>query len=375
MRRVVGIGAAVALVLALSFAVARAVGLPVAAGTSDLGSQLMLRLFGETSDSSASFAAARGDRASESPLRDLALQIGPNDGVASFMPGLASVFQPEQLTLRDFFAAGAFFGAPDGPPAEHGVAHFSALSAQREDLVALVPSNALFTAAYQPVAPAPTVSPEPGALAFAAPANSVGVADSLPAETRSTVFVPRAMQVGPVHFEGHVEGAATQTPALSLRDDSYGAGANFNVRAGRRNINLDLTSEYEQVARNDVNNFSASTLGSASWQLPGGGPLVVPNYADLNRLSVGAGLAVPVIRGLTLHLNYNAQHLYGGYGLPGLMNLDTVNNSYGGQLTFNIPSTSGSLSISAYQDRFGDSLLPINGTTQMREDVNFTVKF
>ncbi len=36
---------------------------------------------------------------------------------------------------------------------------------------------------------------------------------------------------------------------------------------------------------------------------------------------------------------------------------------------------SSSLSIGAYQDRFQDSILPISGQTQTREDVNFTVKF
>jgi hypothetical protein len=57
------------------------------------------------------------------------------------------------------------------------------------------------------------------------------------------------------------------------------------------------------------------------------------------------------------------------------MNLDTINNSYGGQLTFDLPHTANTLSVSAYQNRYQDSVLPINGYTQIREDVNFTVKF
>jgi hypothetical protein len=52
-----------------------------------------------------------------------------------------------------------------------------------------------------------------------------------------------------------------------------------------------------------------------------------------------------------------------------------VNNSYGGKLTFDIPDASKTLSISAYQERFSDSVLPISGSTQTHEDVNFTVKF
>ena len=181
-----------------------------------------------------------------------------------------------------------------------------------------------------------------------------------------------------MQFEGHAEGLSAQTPQLALPYTSYGAGANFDVRAGKRSLNLNLSSGYEHETRNDANAFSVTPVDSAtSWQLPGSGtPLVVPNYADLNRLSLGAGVSVPVMRGLTLNFNYDTQRLYGGYGLPGLMNLDAVNNSYGGKLTFNIPQISNSaLSIGAYQDRFQDSILPNNGYTQTREDVNFTVKF
>jgi hypothetical protein len=89
---------------------------------------------------------------------------------------------------------------------------------------------------------------------------------------------------------------------------------------------------------------------------------------------LGAGLAVPVFHGLTLKLNYDAQRLYGGYTLPGLVNLDAAN--YAGGLTYDIPYSSSSLSISAYQSRLGDSLLPpANGYTQNGGDLNFTVKF
>jgi hypothetical protein len=179
-----------------------------------------------------------------------------------------------------------------------------------------------------------------------------------------------------MQFEGHAEGASTEAPQASLHDNTYNAGASFDVRTGQRNLNVNLTSSYEHVARND-SAFSSSTLDSTSaWQLPGAAaPFVIPNYADLNRFSVGAGVAVPVLRGLTLNLNYDAEHFYGGYGLPGLMNLDAVNNSYGGKLTFDIPHTANTLSVSAYQNRYQDSVLPINGYTGTREDVNFTVKF
>jgi hypothetical protein len=374
--RRVGVVANAALAVALCCGVARA-GFAPSAPRIDLGSELMLRLFGETSDSTAAFAAAQGDRSGESPLHELAFQIASarerpsfttaSDAAVTWLTGTSPA--PPSLDLS---AAAAL----DAGLARSGV-HFVPPSQSRDDVVTLMPSSALLTATYQPVAPAPNISPEPGALAFGgSPRSSLQPLEPAPSP-RVPSFVPVAAQVAGVKFEGRLEGGSTETPQLSLRDNAYGAGANFDVRAGRRDLSLNLNTQYERVSRNDLNAFSTSSLNSASsWQLPGAdAPLAVPNYADLNRFSVGAGLAVPLVRGVTLHLNYDTQRLFGGYGLPGLVNLDAVNNSYGGRLTFNSPDSSKMLSISAYQERFSDSFLPINGTSQMREDVNFTVKF
>jgi len=358
-RRVVHNVTAAALVLASSYAIASAsISLP-AGGSPDLGSALMLRLFGETSDSNASFAASQGDRTSESPLRDLALGVKHEPGSA-LGAGVASALRQDRLTLDDLGRV-----APRFSP-----------SASFDAAGAFVSPPTLFTASYQPVAPEPSISPAPGTLAFGAPAAAPsGAVAPSPADTG--LVHPATTQIGAVHFEGHDEGASqAAAPHLSLSDTSYDAGANFDVRAGKRSLNVNLSSEYEQLAHGDSEGFSSLPLSSAgSWQIPGGMPLAVPNNSDLNRFSLAAGVAVPVVRGLTLNLNYDAQRLYGGYGLPGLMNLDTINNSYGGKLTFNLPDRASSLSISAYQDRFQDSLLQINGSTQTREDVNFTVKF
>lgn len=363
MRRFVGVAAGTALVLALGLGIARASDLP-ALDRPDMGSQLMLTLFGETSDFRASFAAAHGDRTSESPLRELALAIPTVPGKHP-MGGEPAGFADDRVALRDLAAqdADAFPGAPaiDGGPSS---VHFSIPSPSMDDAATLVPPSTHYTAAYQPVAPLPAISPEPGTLAFAPP--QIGAFD----------LTPSSGALGSIRFQGQSESNAA-SPQLGLHDAAYGAGANFDVRAGKRNVSVNLSSEYEHVGRNQSDTFSVAPLDTASsWQLPGAGaPLLVPNYADMNRLSLGAGVSVPVVRDLTLNLNYDAQHLYGGYGLPGVSNLDTVNNTYGGNLTFTIPRISSSLSIGAYQDRFLDGAQPINGQTQTREDVNFTVKF
>ncbi len=361
MRRVVGIVAAAALASALSFSVASAADLSTATGSLDIGSALMLSLFGETSDASASFAAAQGDRTSESPFRDLALAIRSSQPVPDFATA-AAAFSQDRIALTDLYST-------------RNSVRFTPSTTPRDDVVALMPSSALFTAAYQPVDPTPSISPGPGTLAFA-PAAPSAPSDSLALdEHAATMLAPAKPQIGPVRFESHSDtSASVTTPKLDLANSTYGAGANFDVRAGKRNVSVNLSSEYDTI--NAGGGFSALSLGSSSWQLPGGAPIVLPNDAGLNRLSFGAGVAVPVMHGLTLNLNYAAQRLYNGYGAPGLVNLDAVNNSVGGGLTFHIPDSSSSLSISAYQDRYGDSLLPIaNGSTQTREDVNFTVKF
>ena len=90
MRRIVGVLASAVLALALSYASATAAGLSFGRPSGDLGSQLMLSLFGETSDSSAAFSAQNGDRASESPLRDMAFRLPAADSSAPFSAGLAT---------------------------------------------------------------------------------------------------------------------------------------------------------------------------------------------------------------------------------------------------------------------------------------------
>ncbi|MBV8197015.1 MAG: hypothetical protein JO263_02680 [Candidatus Eremiobacteraeota bacterium] len=332
----------------------------------DLGSQLMLQLFGETGDARASLEAAFGSAISESPLRAVALQVrsggdaGPEADFVAFID-VAGPPAPGDGGLTNLARAAdaAAFSAP---------VRFSL------PLTTIAPS-ALLTATYQPVAPAPAISPAPGTLAFGEVTQGLATLHTVAASPSFVTTPP--LQVGNVRFQGNVTGSSTESQQLSLDDTKYGAAANFDVRAGSRDLALNLGTRYEHVSRNDSTGFAASTLDPTTWQLPdANAPMVVPNYANLSRLSVGAGLAVPLVHGLTLNLNYDTGHLFGGYGLPGLMNLDAVNNSYGGRLTFDIPgSSSKSLSISAYQDRFTGTGVPLGGSTQLREDVNFTVKF
>lgn len=351
MRRFVTVVASAALLMAPFFAVAEAAGLPQP-GQFDLGAQLMLQLFGENSDDGASFAAEHGDRTSESPLRDLALAVKPAFTKPSSSVGIGTAFAENSVALRDLSGGqDASLGDTVRLSPASSALHFSIAPSTDESSMLEAP-NAHFTAAYQPVPPVPSISPGPGTLAFTPP------------QIDTTNFTPSAT-------------SQLDAAAQSALTDSSQGGTNFEVRAGKHSVNLNLSSSYAHAGPSDAQSFLVTTPdANAAWQLPAlSAPLAAPNSTDANRLSLGAGLSVPVVRGLTLNVNYDAQRLYGNYGLPGLLNLDTINNTYGGKLTFTIPRTSSSLSIGAYQDRLEDSILSINGQTQTREDVNFTVKF
>jgi len=394
-RRVVGVMAVAVLAAALAFGMAAASPLSQANGAAfDLRTQLMLRVFGESSDTRASAAAAFGDRSSESPLRDLALGTSPDEEPSLAPAALAASFVLPRSERSALTPADSAFGL--GQAARNRLLetdHFAAPDQTAADGASAAPDASrislaqTFTAGqYEPVAPVTPVSPQSVAFSFSpiTPGTPSGLTQRLalafggstavPGAAGSAALAPAAVHLGPVQFTTRLESASLAAPSLSMNDNAYGAGANFNVRAGARNLNVDLSSNYERLTRNDASGSSA--VGTSSWQLPdASAPLLVPNYADMSKVSVGAAVAVPVVSGLTLNLNYAADRMFGGYGMPGLSNLDATDNAYGGQLTFQIPHSSSTLSISAHQLRYQDNLIPANTSTQTREDVNFTVKF
>ncbi len=174
------------------------------------------------------------------------------------------------------------------------------------DLVASPGGTSFISGEYHPDAPAPSVTTtesavgststgtsETGRLAFSqSPLTSTWTS----AATGGTAF-------GPVHVSTHFDSSQLTQQQSALTDGGYGAGAAVNVRALHRNLNFAVSSDYERLMRDDPSG-SAAFSPSSNWQLPGGDvPLVVPNYADMSRVSLGAALAVPVVNNLTLNLN------------------------------------------------------------------------
>jgi hypothetical protein len=334
-RRILGVVASAVIALSLSRAIAPAAELPFGTLRPNIASQLMLSLFGEVSDSSATFSAQSGNRSSESPLRELALGVAaPSTTSFTGVGAEPRALSTQRIALADLSGGG---GADLDRAGDSGLlatdVRFAPSDGSNELRAGYAASHtALYTAAYQPVAPLPIISPDPGAVAFDAP---------------------------PMQPE------ASKSASFTLGSDRHA-----------KELDLNLSGAYQQLLPNDSASLTTTSAATSAWQPPEGNVAVgVPNFAGSNKLSLGAALAVPVFHGLTLNLNYAAVRSYGGDVLPGLMSLDAANNSYVGGLTYNIPYSSSTLSISAYQNRYGESVLPNNGVTQTGGDVNLTVKF
>jgi hypothetical protein len=355
----------------------------IAPQNADLGRQLLLRFFGETSDARASLAAAYGDAQSESPLRNLALSVGnPQTQIAAW----------DVATVVPTFAVADAEDTSDFPLMNMAVRYepgFSApltaqyeattvpTSANQADFVASPSGSTFVSGQYRPVSPGRAASSvADNAVISEQPVDDSGLAFSqAPATNSWASTAANAASLGPVNLRTRFDSAQLSQPQSALTDGGYGAGADVNVRAGHRNLDFTVSSDYERLMRDDTSGLAALSP-SSNWQLPGGDvPLVVPNYADMSRVSLGAALAVPVVNNLTLNLNVASDRMLGAYGLPGVNNLDATDNSYGGRLTFAIPHSASSLSISAQQLHYQDNLMPSDTYSQTRENVNFTVKF
>src|SRR5581483_2569266 len=299
MRRLAGSIATAALAVALVPRIAPASLSDIRTASFDLPAQVMMRIFGESSDGTASLAAAYGDRISESPLRDLALgataarraalERGPGS-IPAFAPSRNAQFvasdgdefdlaQTVRATLLRSNLRFAVNPQSDGDaPAGADAARISAIT---------------FTAGqYQPVARVTLVSPQSGAFSLGGlvhgTAPAVAASSALAFDESGTVAgsagsvqaIPTAVRLGPLKFTTRLESASVTAPSVGLNDNGAAAGANLDVRAGARTLTFGLSSDYERLTRSDSSGLTPATLGDASsWQLPGAGvPLAVPNY-------------------------------------------------------------------------------------------------
>ncbi len=215
----------------------------------------------------------------------------------------------------------------------------------------------------------PVLNPAAG---FTAGAIGADANRSLP-QMQASYSVP--MRVGHVHFQTHATAGQAESKSLALRDQSVGEGATFNARLGKGHLGLDVSNQVEHLQLNQPNFVASSFDSTANVGLNGDNvPVFVPAYADVTKHTFSAGVAVPVSKRVTAALQVDSQHLLGGYGAPGLQNLDANNTIYGARVTYRFKGNEA-LSLSARQSLFQNNLIPSNAFKQTSATLNLTVKF
>ncbi len=176
-----------------------------------------------------------------------------------------------------------------------------------------------------------------------------------------------AMQVCGTADEG---AACPSTSEATAAAQSLTAGADFNVRAGNSAVKVGLSSSIEHV-----NNATAAMFPYVPLDLDAQAGLSYFGLTDVVAQSVGAQVAVPVNRHLTVGLQYDRSNYQGDYGSTLLPGFDASKDTYLGNVTYQLPNTSSAITLSARQYRYNDAFSPNYNLTQTRADLNFTVKF
>lgn len=357
-----------------------------------LSAELFARLFDEAAPARYAADFDLPDAAAESPLGEYALRVAPVDldDIAVPQAGFAAIplvriealAQSHAAAVPAALPAAVYHGAlpPSGdavvtlrPPAmpEAGVVGLYRGVTHTESMPATVTYRFDLPSTSDQRSFRLGSSLNPSA-AFTAGAVGADASSALP-HVRAAVSVP--MRLGHVRFETHAMAGQVQSNALALRDRSLGEGATFRARLGRQHFGLDLSSQIERLQLNapsfNASSFDTATnYGTSADHLP----LFVPAYADVTKHTFSAGVAVPVSPKLTATVRLDSQHLLGGYGAPGLANLDANNTVYGARVTYKLKGPAA-ISLSAKHYHFQNNLIPSNAFNQTSATLNLTVKF
>jgi len=339
MRRLIGVLLMGALASALCCSVSRA---------STLGEQLAQRVFHEVSGAS-----------TESFLAERAFHVDLSAG----MPAVANVPEVSLPALADRLFAFPSFAVP----APKTVAYVAPAESVTQRSIVDSPTPIPVVATYEDIEPvavsAPTSHRYDLLQVDASRAASSLLTFSNGSLQGANVVVPA--HLGKLQFSTYAQTAQAQGSSLSQSADrAVGAGALVSVRAGQRNVGLNLSSSFEQA------NFNAPTYTTSV-----DAPNFIPAYADVSKSTLSAGVTVPIARQWTGSFQVDSQHLLGGYGMPGLANLDANNTIYGARVTFHLPKSASAISFSAQQFHFQDNLVPTNAYVQNSANVDFTIKF
>ena len=183
-------------------------------------------------------------------------------------------------------------------------------------------------------------------------------------------------RIGKMHFEtafhamqlcGTADEAAACTAAPEAAAQSFTAGTDFNVVGS---VKLGLSSSLEHL-----NNATSNMFPYVPLDPDAQAGLTYFGLTNVVSQSVGAQVAVPVNRQITVGLQYDRAHYQGDYGNTLLPGFDASKDTYLGNVTYQLPNTSSAITLSARQYRYQDAFSPNFNLTETRADLNYTVKF
>jgi hypothetical protein len=181
--------------------------------------------------------------------------------------------------------------------------------------------------------------------------------------------------------------------------DQIVASGTFGFPLFGRRAALDVTGTFEHLARNDrtgetyiptdpsTGAYDAVALANfiaAGGRVNAGGQVVAtgssavvyyPNYVNMYHTVIGAGIAWPVARDLTLSTRVSDQKYYGAYGTTLSDNIGGTKDQLDLDLTYNVPNTSSSVGLGYRVSSYKDVVLPSYNFVQSQENVNFSFHF
>lgn len=192
-----------------------------------------------------------------------------------------------------------------------------------------------------------------------------------PALTGYGTVVTTPVHLGNVRFEtafGAMQHCGTADEGAACAQN-LSAGTAFNVHAAGRNLNVRVESGVGELSNQNAGVFPYVPVDPDAQA-----GLTYPNVSNIFSQNVSAQLAIPVSPRMTVGLQFDRTHYQGNGALSDTTDFSGMRDTYLGNLTYQFKGSSA-LTLSARQYHYQDLVLPDLKSSQMRADLQYTVKF
>jgi hypothetical protein len=169
--------------------------------------------------------------------------------------------------------------------------------------------------------------------------------------------------------------------------DTYTAGTTFALPVFGQKASVALNGSYETLKRLDTTayryvpinpatqTFDSNAFAAANGAFGGSLVSFYPNYINMRHITISANAALPLTKDLVATGSYSTQRFGGAYGTTQTQNISQRKDFYTGGVTYNIPKSNSSVTVSARHYGYTDDVIPNYNFGQNRQDVIFTVRF